>query len=156
MNILAVRTAAFVVGTMITGCVYTGSNALTHGSPGGVAVYPGAHRTSGNPDGDGATADVKMPMVSLHIEAARYDSNDAPAKVIAFYQTTLAKIGMVSIKHGGPHTAIRGFRWVPADDQTTLKAGRTVVGIKPLRGGTEFALIQIDVATPDKGDIKNR
>jgi hypothetical protein len=149
MNIIAVRVAAFVVGSMITGCVYTSSNAASHGSPGGVSVYPGAHRTSGNADGDSAAADVKMPMVSLHIEAVRYDSGDAPSRVIAFYQKELAKVGTVSVKRGGPRTAIRGFRWVPADDQTTLKAGRTIVAIKPLGAGTEFGLIQIDVATPD-------
>jgi len=154
MNIIAVRIAAFVVGSMITGCVYTSSNAASHGSPGGVSVYPGAHRTSGNVDGDSAAADVKMPMVTLHIEAVRYDSSDAPARVVAFYQKELAKIGTVSIKHGGPHTAIRGFRWEPADDQTTLKAGRTVVAVKPIKDGTEFGLIQIDVATPDQN--KNR
>ncbi len=150
MNIMAVRVAAFVVGSMITGCVYTSSNASSHGAPGGLAVYPGAHRTSGNADGDEAAADVRMPMVSLHIEAARYDSSAAPARVIAFYQKELAKHGTVSVKSGGPRTAIRGFRWVPADDQTTLKAGHTVVAIKPLGGGTEFGLIQIDVATPDQ------
>jgi hypothetical protein len=156
MNILAVRAAAFVVGTMITGCVYTSSNASSHGSPGGIAIYPGAHRTSGNVDGDSAAADVKMPMVSLHIEAARYDSSDAPGKVIAFYQKELAKIGSVTIKGGGPRTEIRGFRWVPSDDQTTLKAGRTIVAVKAHGGGTEFGVIKIDVATPDGSHDKNR
>ena len=153
MNIMAIRAAAFVIGTMITGCVYTSSNA-SHGSPGGVAVYPGAHRTSGNADGDSAAADVQMPMVSLHIEAARYDTGDAPAKVIAFYQKELARFGTVSVKSGGPRTAIRGFRWVPADDQTTLKAGRSIVAVKANGNGAEFGIIQIDVKTPDES--KNR
>jgi len=153
MNIMALRAGAFVVGTMITGCVYTSTNA-SHAAPGGVAVYPGAHRTSGNADGDAAAADVRLPMVSLHIEAARYDTGDAPAKVVVFYQKELARFGTVSVKSGGPRTSIRGFRWVPEDDQTTLKAGRTVVAVKARGGGTEFGLIQIDVKTPD--DQKDR
>jgi len=149
MNIIALRAAAFAVGTMVAGCVFTSGNASSKATPpSAVAVYPGAHRTSGNPDGDSADVDLKMPMVSLHIEALRYDSADAPAKIVAFYRKELAKLGDVSESRGGPHTSIRGFRWKSADDQTTLEAGHIVVAVKPQGSGSEFGLIDIGVAAP--------
>ena len=149
MNVIAMRTAAFVVGSMIAGCVYATSNASGPAHPESIApvsLYPGAHHTSGDPNGDGADVTVHSPMVVLHIRAARFASRDAPARVVAFYRAQLAKLGPVSQSSRGPHTDVEGFHWVDGPGQTTLHAARTIVAIKPRTAGTEFAYIQIDVA----------
>ena len=150
MNVIALRTVAFVVGSMIAGCVYTekgASGGAGASSIAPVAVYPSAHETSGNKNGDGADVAVSVPFASLRFRAMRYDTMDAPSHVIAFYRKELSRLGKVSEERGGPHTRIRGFRWVAGPGQTTLEAGRTtIVGIKPLGAGTEFALIQIDAS----------
>jgi hypothetical protein len=154
MNVIAMRAAAFIVGSMIAGCVYTAKNAPNEAGAASiapVAVYPSAHETSGNRDGDSADVTLALPVASLRFRAVRYETSAAPAAIIAFYQHELAKLGKVSQERGGPHTKISGFRWVAGPGQTTLQAGRTIVGVKPLGSGTEFALIQIDpVGAPDR------
>jgi hypothetical protein len=151
MNLIAMRAGAFVVGSLIAGCVYTshGSSSSASGaSIAPVAVYPGARETSGNPDGDSADVTLHLAVVAIHFQAARYDAADAPSRVIAFYRKELGKLGTVDEKQGGPHSSISGFRWVNGPGQTTLHAGRTIVAVEPHGAGTEFALIQVDPATP--------
>lgn len=149
MNMLVMRTAAFVVGSAITGCVYatqTTSSAAVSPPP-SVAVYPGAHRTTGDPRGDAADVEVHLPVVSLHIVAARFDTSDAPSRVIAFYKKALASLGSVKVERGGPHTTMRGFSWKSDPDDTTLAVDGNIVAVKPMPRGAEFAIIRID-ATP--------
>jgi hypothetical protein len=146
MNMLIMRTAAFVVGSAIAGCVYATQSASSAAvsPPSSIAVYPGAHRTVGNPQGDASDTTVHLAVVSLHIVAARYDTNDAPARVVAFYKKALASLGPVKVDRGGPNTHTRGFSWDSNPDQTTVSSGENIVAVKPLRHGSEFAIIRID------------
>ena len=147
MNMLVMRTAAFAVGSAIAGCVYATQSASSAAvsPPPSIAVYPGAHRTSGNPEGDGADVQVHLPVVSLHITAARYDTSDAPSRVIAFYRKSLASLGQVKVGRGGPHTTVHGFSWKSNPDQTTLAVDGNIVAVKPMpHGSSEFAIIRID------------
>jgi len=154
MKMLVVRAAAFVVGSSIAGCVYathTGSDtagAATSPRP-AIAVYPGARHTVGNPSGDGADVEVHLAVVSLHIEAARYDSADGPVRVVDFYRKALAKSGHVTVAKGGPHTHVQGFSWTSAPDQTTVAAGHDIVAVEPHGSGSEFAIIRIDAQPGD-------
>lgn len=146
MNMLIMRTAAFAVGSAIAGCVYatqSASSAAVSPVP-SIAVYPGAHRTSGNPSGDGTDVRVHLPVVSLHITAVRYDTADAPSRVIAFYKKSLSSLGPVKVSRGGPHTHVRDFSWDSNPDQTTLEAGGNIVAVKPISRGSEFAIIRIE------------
>src|SRR5262249_44317757 len=101
----------------------------------------------GNPQGDGSDTTLHLAVVTLHIVAARYDSAAAPAKVVAFYKKALSGFGAVKVDKGGPHTHVRGFSWDSAADQTTVAAENNIVAVKPIRHGSEFAIIRID-ATP--------
>jgi hypothetical protein len=152
MKIYAIRIAAFVVGSLIAGCVYAthDSSPAKGGTIDGkaLAVYPSATMTSGNPDGDHADVDVRMPMVRLHFIASRYDSADPPAKVEAFYRKALSSLGPVSEKSGGPHTTIQGFVWRQGPGQRTLASGKTIVAVEPREAGSEFAVITIDAGKP--------
>lgn len=146
MNVLVMRTAAFLVGSAIAGCVYatqSASSAAISPSP-SIAVYPGAHRTVGNPQGDGSDTTVRLTVVTLHIQAARYDTADAPTRVIAYYRKVLAALGPVKVDKGGPHTHVRGFSWDSNPDQTTIAAENDIVAVKPIHSGSEFAIIRID------------
>jgi hypothetical protein len=40
----------------------------------GIPEYPGATRTQGDPDGDGAQAAVKLPVISIKMQALRYET----------------------------------------------------------------------------------
>src|SRR5215469_16702656 len=137
MNMLLVRTAAFVVGSAIAGCVYTTQSASSAAvsPPPSIAIFPGAHRTVGNPQGDGSDTTVHLTVVTLHVVAARYDTTAAPNQVIAFYRKALAGLGDVKVDKGGPHTHVRGFAWDSNPDQTTISAENNIVAVKPTRAG---------------------
>ncbi|HYK52121.1 MAG TPA: hypothetical protein VEV38_01150, partial [Candidatus Eremiobacteraceae bacterium] len=79
--------------------------------------------------------------------AARYDTADAPARVIAFYKKSLASLGPVKVHNDGPNTHTHGFSWDPGPGQTTITVDNNIVAIKPLEHGSEFAIMRID-ATP--------
>jgi hypothetical protein len=152
MKMHLIRVAAFVVGSMIAGCVYaTHQAAPAKGdaivSP-QLATYPGAMRTHGDRDGDSADTSVDLPMVHLRFTAVRYDTSDAPPKVEAFYRKALASLGPVGEQRGGPHSKISGFVWRQGPGQMTLHSGHTIVGIAPHGSGAEFAIITIDATHP--------
>ena len=145
MNMLVVRVVAFLVGSSIAGCVYAAhSSADAAPSVAAIAVFPGAHKTSGDPGGDAADVDLHLAVVSLHMEATRYNTSAKPADVVDFYKRMLATSGhRVVVKAGGPHTRINGFAWTSEPDQTTVADGDDIVAVKPHGGGTQFAIIRI-------------
>jgi len=149
MNMFVMRTTAFVVGSAIAGCVYAtqSTSGAAVSPPPSIAIYPGAHRTVGNPAGDASDVAIRMAVVTLHIQAARYDTSDRPTQVITFYKKALARLGSVKVDKGGPHTHVRGFSWDSNPDQTTVSADNNIVAVKPINRGSEFAIIRI-VATP--------
>jgi len=56
----------------------------------GLAVYPGARLKEKDSDGSGKSANVNISGFGfgLKVVALEYQSNDAPAKVLAFYNTS--------------------------------------------------------------------
>ena len=146
MNITAIRATAFGVGMLIAGCVYTSHTSVASQQPGAspaFAVYPGAHPTSHNPDGDSSDRTLHVMGASVHFIAVRYDVADPPGKVIAFYRTAFAGCSNLVTKAGGPHTHIPGFTWTSEPNQTTVACGNKFVAIKPIKAGTEFATILV-------------
>jgi len=153
VDIIIARAIAFSVGAMITGCVFSANDnaAARNGdvqliSP--VAIYPTAHRTDGDRNGDSADVTVDVPFVELRTLAVRFATADAPADVVAFYRRKLAAFGRVSEHAGGPNTQIKGFTWRPAADQTTLTTVQgslvNIVAVKPAGSGAQFAIIEVD------------
>lgn len=151
MRMTAVRFAAFLIGSLVAGCVY----ASHHASParGDVtidrpSVYPSARATSGDLDGDAADVTVHVPMAALHMTARRYRTTASPSAVETFYRKSLAALGPVMIAHDGPHTRIQGFVWRRGPHDVTVAAGKTFVAIAPRATGTEFAIVTIQPQTP--------
>jgi hypothetical protein len=63
----------------------------------GLAVYPGARLEPKNSSGDNKSANVNLSGFgySLKVVALEYESDDAPAKILAFYRDQLKKYGNV-------------------------------------------------------------
>jgi hypothetical protein len=63
----------------------------------GLAVYPGAHLKSKDSSGDNKSANVNISGFGYGVKvvALEYDSDDAPAKILAFYKDQLKKYGNV-------------------------------------------------------------
>lgn len=111
----------------------------------GIPEYPGATRTQGDPDGDGAQAAVKLPVISIKMQALRYETRDPMKNVVAFYRGELAKLGKLSESDEGPHTEFGDFHWEQTPGQRTIAAQDEhrvyIVAMKPHGSGCQFALI---------------
>jgi hypothetical protein len=67
----------------------------------GLPVYPGARLKPDTSNGDDKSANVNISGFGygLKVVALEYASNDAPAKVVAFYKDQLGKFGNVLVCH---------------------------------------------------------
>ena len=134
----------------------------------GLPVYAGATLLPKGEDGkDGGSADIDLSLGSmrLRVKALRYRSGDAPEAVRAFYAKELGRFGVVIACHGEKAVGepvrtpegltCSGDSRSPvqvdsgAGDGVTLKTGspqhQHLVEIKEARGGTEFALVALDL-----------
>jgi hypothetical protein len=68
----------------------------------GLSVYPGAKLKPKTRDGDQKSANVNLSAFGfgLKVVALEYESDDPPAKIIAYYQDQLKKYGSVVQCHG--------------------------------------------------------
>ncbi len=138
----------------------------------GLPAYPGAvvdHEKNSDGKHDTGAADVNMSFggFQLRVKAIGYRTTDAPAKVVAFYRSGLARFGTViqcSGEHpvGTPTKTPDGLTCSDADTSgqahfnkvdlqhgTELKAGskqhQHIVSIDPDGSGTKFGLVALDL-----------
>jgi len=128
----------------------------------GLPLYPGARLRRDEENSDALNIGVLTQAFGLKLVVAKYDSDDAPGKVVDYYRERLKKYGKViechTKEHGGDaHADVN-------DDQhakelkcegdntgpvTELKAGtednQHVVAIEPNQGrsGSTFALVYV-------------
>jgi hypothetical protein len=130
----------------------------------GLAVYPGARPKAKSNDGDKKSANVNMSAFGfgLKVVALEYESDDPPAKIIAFYQNQLKKYGNVlqcpsggfkidddvPIVGGKKGYVVGGKLKCDSDDsgkKIELKAGtddnQHIVAIDPEGKGSDFAIV---------------
>lgn len=111
----------------------------------GIPEYPGSAKTVGDPDGDGAQASLKLPVISVRMQALRYETSDPMSKVVAFYRERLAKLGKINESDEGPHSEFGDFHWKQTPGQHTIAAEADhevyIVAMKPHGAGCQFALI---------------
>ncbi len=123
----------------------------------GLPIYPGA-RPHKDSDHDESAANIKFLFGSagLKVAAAKYDSQDPPARIAVFYWHALAKYGPV-LDCSDAHS--KGWKSHsdklachdehPDHGEVTLKAGteknQHVVNIKPTGHGSTFALVYVRV-----------
>jgi hypothetical protein len=143
----------------------------------GLAVYPGARPKPKNHDGEEKSANVNMSAFGygLKIVALRFESDDPPDKIIAYYQDQLKKYGSVVQCHrsgnsfkvdddvpfvgGKKGYVVGGTLKCDSDDSgktVELKVGTNdnqhIVSIEPEGKGSDFSIVWVRVRGKE-GDI---
>jgi len=127
----------------------------------GLAPYPGARAKKDlDRERDSANVDVSSSLfgAGIKVVALKFESDDAPDKVLAFYRKELGKYGKVIDCTGGFNL---NFRRHNRDDEVTcdnnsndsheyreeLKVGtennQRILAIKPSGNGSEFAVVYV-------------
>jgi hypothetical protein len=141
----------------------------------GLPLYPGARVRHDEENSSAANLSLFTDAFGVKLVIAKYDSDDAPGKVIDFYREKLKKYGKViechTREHGGTHTDVKDDDEDSKDARpkevkcegdntgpvTELKVGtennQHVVAIEPKAGsGSTFALVYVH-ARGKQGDI---
>jgi hypothetical protein len=141
----------------------------------GLPVYPGARPKPKTDDGDKKSANVNISTFGfgLKVVALEYESDDPPAKIIAYYQDQLKRYGNVLQCHsshmkidddvpviGGKKGYVVGSKLKCDDDDSSktmeLKAGtgdnQHIVSVDPEGKGSDFAIVWLRVRGKE-GDI---
>ena len=132
----------------------------------GLPLYPGAKPApkDGGDDKKSANVNLSVPGFSLKVVAAEFTSDDAPDKVIAYYNKELQKYGKPIQCHGAwsgghvesSHDQYEGSKPVScgkngSGDSVELKVGteanQHIVAIKPNSQGARFALVYVRMHT---------
>ena len=118
----------------------------------GLAVYPNAWPAREHGHDESADVDIDTAWFGVKVVAAKFESDDEPAKVVAFYRDQMTRYA--------PFVECRGrVRWHRNDRPTChhgssgaveLAAGvekrKRMVVVKPQRGGTEFSLVYVSTS----------
>lgn len=127
----------------------------------GVALYPGARpKADTEEDHNNSNANMKVSssLFGMNLVVQKYESNDAPETVLAFYAKELSKFGTVIKCEGsvsGPKVENGKDAPVSCNDdlggeyKVALKVGteqnQHIVAIKPYGKGSAFALVYVNV-----------
>ncbi len=115
----------------------------------GLSVYPGAKLKPKTSDGDQKSANVNLSAFGfgLKVVALEYESDDPPAKIIAYYQDQLKKYGNVVQCHG---------KRVKLDDDVPFVGGRkgyVVGGNLKCDSDNSGSTVELKVGTDDNQRI---
>jgi len=138
----------------------------------GLSVYPGAKPAPKDNSDDEKSANVNLalPGFQLKVVAAEFLSDDAPEKIVAYYDKELQKFGKPIQCHGaytsGGHVESHDkddlSKPVTCDkmgsgDGVELKVGtegnQHIVAVKPNNKGTRFALVYVRMHTGEDTTI---
>jgi hypothetical protein len=138
----------------------------------GLTLYPGAKPApkENNDDKKSANVNLSIPGFSLKVVAAEFLSDDAPDKIIAYYDKELQKYGKPIQCHGGwsgGHVKTEGGKDEMSKpvscessgggDSVELKVGtegnQHVVAVKSNSPGTRFALVYVRMHTGKEDTI---
>lgn len=123
----------------------------------GLPVYPGARASGGrHGDDDNANVDVSSPWAGVKVVVRKFETDDAPDKVLDFYQKPMGKYGKVIQCNGGgsdfsyhhhDKNAPVSCDGSGSDYEKELKVGtendQHVVAVKPRGKGAEFTLVYV-------------
>jgi len=131
----------------------------------GLTVYPGA-KPAPKDDGDdkkSANVNLSVPGFALKVVAAEFISDDAPDKVVAYYNKELPKYGKPIQCHGAWNDGHKNFDSKDdlskpvscgsngSGDSVELKVGtegnQHIVSVKPNSQGSRFALVYVRIRT---------
>ena len=131
----------------------------------GLSLYPGAKPAPKEDSDDKKSANVNLslPGFSLKVVAAEFLSDDAPDKIIAYYDKDMQKYGKIIQCHGGWNGAHANYDGKDdsskpvscgndsSGDAIELKVGtegnQHIVSVKPNSRGSRFALVYVRMHT---------
>ena len=137
----------------------------------GLTLYPGAKPAPKEDSDDKKSANVNLslPGFSLKVVAAEFLSDDAPEKIIAYYNKELPKYGKPIQCHGGWNDGHANYDSKDAlskpvscendssGDAVELKVGtegnQHIVSVKPNGHGSRFALVYVRIRTGKEDTI---
>jgi hypothetical protein len=128
----------------------------------GLTVYPGAHLKNKDSSNDNKSANVNISGFGYGVKvvALEYESNDAPAKILAFYKDQLKRYGNVLECHTsglnldmkmGSHGSNRDSNELTCEgdhgSNFELKVGKRndqhIVAVEPDGKGSSFSLVYV-------------
>jgi hypothetical protein len=126
----------------------------------GLAVYPNARLKQDDSDGDDKSANVNISSFGfgLKVVALQYESDDSPAKLIAYYRDQLKKYGKVlechtshldvnpDIKgsdHGSHELTCEGSGGSNVELKVGTKENQHIVAVEPDGKGSSFSLVYV-------------
>ena len=126
----------------------------------GLPVYPGARRAiDSENDKHSANVNINSPMFALKVVAVKFESDDSPDKILAFYHDKVKAYGGTFLEcHGldinvnagddNDEKELTCGKHEGRGDSTELKAGtpdrQHIVSVKPKGNGSEFALVYVN------------
>ena len=136
----------------------------------GLAIYPGARVKEKSSDGSDKSANVNISGFgfALKVIAIEYESDDPPAKVLAFYKDQLKRYGSVLECHSSSHFTVNtnmdshdsknGSNELTCDgshgSNVELKVGKKddqhIVAVEPEGNGSSFSLVYVHTHGKDK------
>lgn len=126
----------------------------------GLSVYPGARLKQKDFNGEGKSANVNISSFGygLKVVAMEYESDDAPAKVVAFYQDQLKKYGnilvchtshldvnpdMKGLDHGSHELTCENSSGNNVELKVGTKENQHIVAVQPEGKGSSFSLVYV-------------
>jgi hypothetical protein len=120
----------------------------------GLPVYPGARPLRDHSrDSDNADVLIDSPHFGLQVIATKFEGDDTPERVIAFYKEAMHSYGDVTECRGrvdfkGVHGSRRpACKERPWSQETQLVTGtaadQRIVAVKPRGAGSEFAVLHL-------------
>lgn len=126
----------------------------------GLAVYPGARLKQDDSNGNDKSANVNISSFGfgLKVVALEYQSDDSPAKLIAYYKDQLKKYGKVlechtshfevnpdmkSSDHGSHELTCEGSSGNNVELKVGTKENQHIVAVEPDGKGSSFSLVYV-------------
>ena len=126
----------------------------------GLAVYPGARLKQDDSNGNDKSANVNISSFGygLKVVALEYQSDDSPAKLVAYYKDELKKYGKVlechtshfevnpDIKgsdHGSHELTCEGTSGRNVELKVGTKENQHIVAVEPDGKGSSFSLVYV-------------
>jgi hypothetical protein len=105
----------------------------------GLPLYPGARLKSGGENQDKANLSILTEAFGMKLIVAKYETDDAPEKVLSFYRDKMKKYGKVlECHHTNENDSLRGDSDDDHDRSKPLKCeGDNSGPIRELKVGTE-------------------
>lgn len=123
--------------TSSAGDLHIGSDADARKT--GLPLYPGARLKTDDDNKSQANLSILTEAFGMKLVVAKYDSDDAPAKITDFYRDKLKKYGRVlechSLKHGGDVKVEADSK--DSKDNKELKCDENSGPVTELKVGTE-------------------